>query len=153
MTEQVTKLGWWASKSKGAKAGIIIFGTLVASAITFGIIHYSKKSDPANPNKPNPPSDSSKEETSIGEKTISIKDSKPHVETNALTLPNKGVGCSEVITTFDRDYDYVKCAGIWYTKSKQNPSSTDAKDRFKDWTSLEKNEVATRRLATRYPNF
>lgn len=46
-------------------------------------------------------------------------------------LPNNGVGCGDVKTNFDRQYDYVKCNGDWYAISKDRTNG-----KLPAWTSL-----------------
>lgn len=67
------------------------------------------------------------------------------------TLPNGGKDCGQVHTNFDRDFDYVKCGGVWYTKSKPNPATASKKGAIPAWKSLAANKIATQRLDARYP--
>jgi hypothetical protein len=68
------------------------------------------------------------------------------------TLPNGGKDCGQVHTNYDRDFDYVKCSGVWYTKSKPNPATPSKKGAIPNWKSLSANKIATERLNSRYPN-
>lgn len=67
------------------------------------------------------------------------------------SLPNGGKDCGQVHTNFDRDFDYVKCGGVWYTKSKPNPATASKKGAIPNWKSLAANKIATQRLDARYP--
>lgn len=67
------------------------------------------------------------------------------------SLPNGGKDCGQVHTNFDRDFDYVKCGGVWYTKSKPNPATASKKGAIPAWKSLAGNKIATQRLDARYP--
>lgn len=148
------KLGWFASKSTGVKVGLILAAVTVVGAIGYGVYHFAFKDKAIDPAK--------KDETKTTTDEKAIVDTKipptethveqPHLGTPDLTLPNKGVGCSSPVTTYDRDYDYVKCNGIWWTRSKAAPATPAAKGKYPNWVSLEKNEVATKLLNTRYPN-
>lgn len=64
------------------------------------------------------------------------------------TLPNGGVGCGSVKADYDGNYYYVKCNGVWYTKTKPNVSVAT----ISSWLSLGNNPIATGRLNSRYPN-
>jgi hypothetical protein len=77
--------------------------------------------------------------TSTPARTIAAKD-----------LPNSGKSCSMPRLQYDGNYDYVKCGGIWYTKSKPNPKTKTAK--IAAWKSLGANKIATQKLNSRYPN-
>lgn len=135
---------WWINQSKGAKALYIIGGIgLIATGVYFAT---RKKEDDSS--KKTPTTDSKTQE--LSEQTSPNQDIQPVID--VTTLPNKGVGCGSVKMTYDRDFDYVKCDGIWYTKSKPNAASQFAKGLYKDWTSLKDNSVATERLERRYPN-
>ncbi len=67
------------------------------------------------------------------------------------SLPNGGKDCGQVHTNFDRDFDYVKCGGAWFTKSKPNPATPSKKGAVPTWKSLAANKIATQRLDARYP--
>lgn len=67
-------------------------------------------------------------------------------------LPNDGVSCGTIKTGHDGNYDYVRCANIWYTRSKDNPASASVKGTIPNWRSLASNQVATGILNTAYPN-
>ncbi len=58
-------------------------------------------------------------------------------------LPNQGVGCGDVKTTFDKAYDYVFCNGAWWTISKD-------KSKIPAWKNLSDNQVATNLLNNKY---
>src|ERR1035437_4834534 len=52
----------------------------------------------------------------------------------AKDLPNGGKSCAMPRLQYDGNYDYVKCGGVWYTKSKPNPKTKTAK--IAAWKSL-----------------
>lgn len=143
-TTAIATTGFWASKSKGEKWGIGIGVALSLVAVGYAVYHFVFK-EKDEPKKITPPATANVD--------VAVEAEQPHVETADLTLPNKGVGCSAIVNNYDRDYDYVKCGGVWYTKSKANPSSESAKGKFATWTSLSQNAVATKLLDTRYKNF
>lgn len=68
------------------------------------------------------------------------------------SLPNGGKGCGQVQSTFDGNYDYVKCGTSWFTISKANPTSASTKGSIPNWKDLSGNAIATQRLNSRYPN-
>lgn len=144
-TTVIAPKGWWASKSTGAKWGIGITLALATLGIGYAVYHFAFK-EKDEPKKITPPAN-------VSEDQEAKEVAKPHTETSDLTLPNKGVGCSPVVTNYDRDYDYVKCGGVWYIKSKPNASTEAAKNSNPNWTSLSKNVVTTKLLDTRYKNF
>ena len=144
---------WWGGQSKFAK-GIYIVGTLAAIG---GIVYFAtrkkkddfKKSSNSHSYQDIPDMNSVSKDTTSGTPEIKPANTivKPEPVMDRSTFPNGGKGCGEVKTTFDRDFDYVKCDGVWYTKSK--PS---AKIVYKEWKSLKGNVVANERLDRRYPN-
>lgn len=144
---------WWASKSTTTK-GLLIVGTL---ATISAIVYFStrKKEDLSKNHLDLKSLTKIDDEDTSKNKEEQVNNTSPNVskpQVDKSTLPNGGVGCGEVKFSFDRDFDYVKCDGIWYTKSKANAASPSAKDRFKEWTSLSGNKVASERLSRRYPN-
>lgn len=67
--------------------------------------------------------------------------------------PTDAVKCSSVITDFDKDFDYIKCDMIWYTRSKKNAKTISNRDLYPNWTSLRNNNKAIDILNKRYPNY
>lgn len=57
--------------------------------------------------------------------------------------------CGTIKTNYDGDFDYVKCSGVWYTKSKPAGGRPNV---YPNWVSLANNATATQRLNTKYPN-
>lgn len=144
---------WWASKSTTTK-GLLIGGTL---ATISAIVYFStrKKEDLSKNHldlkaltKVDDEDTSKNKEEQVNNAPSNV--SKPQVDKS--TLPNGGVGCGDVKVSFDKDFDYVKCDGVWYTKSKINAVSPSAKGLYKEWKSLATNKIATERLSRRYPN-
>lgn len=135
----ITKGKWYSSTA--GKVGIVLGIAVVAIGTYFGIQHFRKP----------------KEETKIpdaGAKTETKPNSsataKPNnpVASKEYTpdqLPNKGVGCGDVKSTFDKVYDYVKCNSDWWTISKDT-----ANGKIKTWTSLASNKTATDLLNNRF---
>jgi len=151
---------WWGGQSKTAKT-LYIVGTL---AVIAGVVYFAtrkKGKDTSNKNDggvtdipkeegiKTPEASSSKTTSSTG-----TPEKKPQQNTfsDKSSLPNGGVGCGDVKTTYDRDFDYVKCNGVWFTKSKPNAASPYARGLYKEWKSLATNQVASERLNRRYPN-
>ena len=148
MEATLIQKGWWASKSTGSKIGIVALAAAAIAGISYGIYRLVTPKEDAGWTNPALETDAEKEEAVLAEHKAETKE----VISDASTLPNKGVDCSQIYGNYDKDYDYVKCAGIWYAKSKANAISASAKGKFKDWSSLEKAPVATDRLNRRYPD-
>lgn len=154
---------WWASQSKGTKAGIII-GTIVVIAGVSYLIYRNANSDkpdkPSNepskddkggrPESPDTTSNDTTQNTGI-ENNNSGNTGGAGTSANNTALPNGGSGCAVVRMAFDRNYDYVKCAGSWYTRSKDNPANPAVKGSIPNWKSLADNKVSTDRLNVAYP--
>lgn len=160
--EEAIKTGWWANRSTTTK--VLIIGGAIA-IISYGVYHFAFKKDDDNGAE----SESSKKDTSSSsnEHTATTNDStQSHQSTtekkeipdstdkvkSTIALPNNGVGCSVLITNFDRDFDYIKCNGIWHIISKLNPATPATKGAFKEWNSLEGQKVSIERLNRRYPS-
>lgn len=136
--------------AKNKKTILIVGGVIFVGTLIYLLTRKKQEST----NYTNTNNNSSSENTDEASQIVSESINESYEQKTDVidaTLPNGGVDCSDVKSKFDRDYDYVKCKGIWYTKSKTNPASKFAKDRYKDWTSLESNPVATERLNRRYP--
>lgn len=133
---------WWGGQSKTAKS-LYIFGTLALIGTAIYLANRKKDGSKKLDDKKSSdiPSDTN---------TDTVKADVVQVPVDKATLPNGGVGCGDIKTNFDRDFDYVKCDNVWYTKSKSNPASAYAKGLYKDWKSLASNSVATERLNRRY---
>lgn len=67
------------------------------------------------------------------------------------TIANTTSGCKSIRTKHDADFDYKKCNGIWFTRSKSNTYSKYAKGFFKEWVSLADVPLAIEKLNKRYP--
>lgn len=135
------KLGWWASRSTGTKVLLVVLGVgIVIGGSVLAYNHFNKQDE--SPKTPPSTPESKPEVDAVGDK----KEKK-----DLYTLPNKGIGCSDVITNHDGNFDYVKCNKVWWIISKENPSNEETKGKHPDWTSLESNEVLTKLLNTRYP--
>lgn len=134
---QTQPLGWWAGRSTGTKVilGLLGVGLIIAGA-TFAVKHFKQQPD------------TRELDSSIEDELVS----KLEKAVDQYTLPNKGIGCSEVRDTFDANCDYVKCNNIWYAKSKQNPANEATAGKYPEWTSIESSEVTTKLLNTRYPS-
>lgn len=149
---------WWGGQSTTSKV-LWVGGTIVTVGLilyfTLGNKSESKKDDKS---QDIPEDKSSGGSTTTTTTTTTTKSEEKGTGTSTTptvdksTLPNGGKGCGVVKTTFDKDFDYVKCDGVWYTKSKPNAVSAYAKGLYKDWKSLAANKVATDRLNNRYPN-
>lgn len=139
---------WWGGQSKTTK-GLYIFGAIA----TLGIITYFATRDSSEKQdlktKENSNSDIPNTNESNSEQQLLKEDESQIIDKDSL--PNKGVNCGDVKTTYDKDFDYVKCDSIWYAKSKPNAVSVTAKGLYKDWNSLANNAIATDRLNRRYP--
>jgi hypothetical protein len=85
-----------------------------------------------------------KKETNGGDTTSTI----PPTE-SIIKVANPSGTCGIRRTDYDRDFDYIKCNGVWYTISKPNSSRGVV---YGDWLSLASNALATQRLNSRYPN-
>lgn len=131
MTNVATK--WYATK--GGKIGIFA-GLTVLTVGTILLVRYFKNNSP---------------EKKLAEMADKIKDQvekDPELSKtteNKADLPNGGIGCGEVKTSFDRTYNYVKCDGVWYTISKDRSV-------IPTWKSLADNKTATDLLNNKYPS-
>lgn len=67
-------------------------------------------------------------------------------------LPNNGVACGPIRDKYDGDYDYIKCGGIWYTRSKPNAITPGVAGSIPNWKSLQNNIAANMKLNLKYPN-
>jgi LPXTG-motif cell wall-anchored protein len=139
----MTELNWWGKQPTTNKV-LIVIGAI---ALIGTVVYFStrKKKD-----------STAKTETDESGEWKAPDEVSDETVTDTTTpkpsdLPNGGVGCSSIKTMFDLDFDYIKCGGIWYTKSKSNPKSPYAKGLYKNWLSLSTNKVATDRLNRRYP--
>ena len=158
------KTGWWASKSKGAKAGIVIGSIVVIAGISYLIYYLNTKDDkPADtgggrdeadrPDRDG--TDTTHNETTTGtgiETNNSGNAGNTSSSVNNSSLPNGGSGCAVIRSAFDRNYDYVRCASVWYTKSKENPATPAIKGTIPNWKSLSENKPASDRLTVAFPN-
>lgn len=179
VASETIKKGWWASRSKITK-GLIITGIVLAVATGVYLLVRPKDSDSnkrkksdsddSNSNESQSNDDVSNNETNDdGNSTVneSNQDSENQSEQSqssennsnqkkqgivydASTLPNSGEGCSEPRLNYDGNYDYVKCNGVWYVKSKQNPKTPSIA--IPVWAGLKPDSVRANRLSSRYPN-
>ncbi len=145
MEQTPIKLGWWASKSTGTKWFLAITGIAIIVGGGYLISTQFRRQEEPEKEKVNVPDESKDNSTVVPE------EKKEEKKTELYTLPNKGIGCSDIIDNFDSNFSYVKCNGIWWTKSKENPSNVETKGKYPEWTSLETNEVQSKLLNTRYP--
>lgn len=134
MTQTTAAVSTKWYKTTGGKIGIFLGVTALITGIVLAVKHFTN-SDPEK--KSEEVENDLKEKVESSAKEIDKKEEVP--------LPNGGVGCGPLRKNFDRVYDYVKCAGIWYTISK---------DRVKipEWKSLSNNKTATDLLNNKYPN-
>lgn len=132
---------WWSGRSIATKTFCIL--STIGAIVGIAIYLTRDNSDDEKISK--------KEHGSDGDKS-NDKFEKPSQVEKDIESPNKAENYDDVITTFDKDFDYLKINGVWHIKSKDNPISSYAKGLHKDWTSLENNTVVTDRLNRRYPN-
>lgn len=135
---ELAKVKWF--RTTGGKIGIVVGALALVTGVVLLVKHFTKK--PTEEDKKLPP-DETKTDT-----TTKPAETKTEVTPNEKTnpdLPNNGVGCSAVRTAFDRVYNYVKCAGVWYTISKD-------KIKIPKWKSLADNKTATDLLNNKYPS-
>ncbi len=159
--EELIKQGWWARQSPTVKF-LIVTGSI---ALVVGGCYFTfrgsndeeestnKKSSSKSDDK-NTATDHSETNNISDKKEIKAEQSSSSIQENHKidsSLPNSGVGCSDVKTNFGRDIDFVKCNGVWYGKSKETPSNPIIRDQLPDWTSFESNKAVTERLNRRYP--
>lgn len=126
---------WWSNQSTTSKTIYVLLsaGVLVGVAwMAFGGEKTKKNTLKDNKNK------EEEEDGGIAE------------EVPLTNLPNNGEKCGELIQTFDKDFDYVKCDGAWHIKSKASPLSDHAKNLYKEWMPI-KEPVLIDRLNRRYP--
>lgn len=151
VVSDVVKTGWWASSSKMTK-GLIIGGVIAAAAAAIWYFGFRKKED-----------DVTYEEVTANEEPSEENLAKMHSESvlreiergnniDRSSLPNGGVGCSEPRTSFNGDFDFVKCDGKWYIKSKQNPTDKSTLGKYPDWNPLQDGQVIVESLNSRFPN-
>lgn len=163
----------WAKFSKTQKTLIIVSGIVIVGGIVyFGFIR-KKDEDTSTGGDTKKGDGKSKSESSSTSTDDTTKESTTEVEKETKTttptstnvtktttvsttvhdvksLPNSGKDCGEVHTNFDRDFDYVKCAGAWWTKSKPNPATASKKGAVPNWKNLASNKIASERLNARY---
>jgi len=167
-----TKTGGGWSKLSTLNKGLIIFtGLVIVSGIVyFGFIRKKdeklqeggaskggddKKSGSGSETKDTTKSTITEVEKEVKTSTPSSTNITKTTTTSTTThdirsLPNSGKGCGQVHTNFDRDFDYVKCGGSWWTKSKPTPATPSKKGAIPEWKSLAANKIATERLNARY---
>lgn len=145
-TTTAVKTGWWARQSTTVKVLVIIGGIGVLTSPLWAQPLYRKLT--GAPKKGSDPHQKTENSSVSGNNQPKTQEAIEHIPTS---LPNNGEGCSEVYQLFDRNNDFVKCAGIWYIKTKPNPANEKMAGKFPQWTSLANNEVLTARLNERYP--
>jgi hypothetical protein len=156
--EAVAKTGNWFNKLSKTKKGLLIGGGITLILVV-GYFVLRKKPDEANATTDNQDEssggsggiDSAKESLIIKKPNSSSSSHITKPTPYSGSLPNGGVGCGDVKVSFDRDFDYVKCNGEWFVKSKAHPFTAAAKGKHPDWFSLKANKVSTERLNRRYP--
>ncbi len=164
-TDTPVKSGWWASQSKLTKG--LVIGIPVLALVSLGVWYFgfrkkdeetkggdvSKKAVEKGGDDVNSSTESKSETKTETSSTKTESTTKPSTSTPTTTsaqkfdvtkLPNGGKGCTDVRTTYDGNYDYVKCNGVWYTQSKPNPKTASKK--IATWMSLGSNKVATTKL-------
>lgn len=121
-------------KTTGGKILII---TGIAAVITGIVIAVKKFTDASEPSPEKIQEIKDKIKDAISSKPVDSEKNEP------TDLPNGGAGCGPVQKAFDRTFDYVKCDGVWWTRSK---------DRVKipEWKSLADNKTATDLLNNKY---
>lgn len=130
---------WWSGRSIATKTFCIL--STIGAIVGIAIYLTKDNSDDEKISK--------KEYGGDGDKSNDKFEKQPKIEKD-IELPNKGENCGDIITTFDKDFDYIKVNGIWHIKSKDNPISSYAKGLHKEWSSLENNAVVIDRLNRRY---
>lgn len=160
------KTGWWASQSV-LKKGLIIGIPVILLGVGIWYFGFRKKDESKTEDgsdKKTTPENSGgdviteqkSETTKTSSETTHAPQAKPAVthapspKIDLTKLPNGGKGCGDVKTTYDGNYDYVRCNGIWYTQSKPNPKIESKK--IATWISLGSNKIAMSKLNSRYPN-
>lgn len=172
-TETFKKAGWWSSRSNVTK-GLIITGAIVIIAGGAYLLLRDKKDDSTKVNnsndednnnsvEDNEKSESNTELSSTDKNELEneqqAEENKSSVDStqeqqgivyDASTLPNGGVDCATPRLNYDGNYDYVKCKGIWYVKSKQKSKTPSVN--VPNWAGLKPESLRASRLESRYPN-
>jgi hypothetical protein len=155
MSEETLKTGNWFSRLSKTKKGVLIGGVIAIALISAYFILKPSADEEKKTISDELTNDSNEESADALNSKTESKVSKTNIGKPAPytgKLPNDGKGCGDVKVAFDRDYDYVKCNGDWFVKSKQNPATVSTKGKYPDWVSLKANKVATERLNRRYAN-
>lgn len=117
-------------KTTGGKILIVALTAIGVTGLVFLVKHYTK------------PKHVFKSETKPENKEQAEDNNNSFAEAE---LPNGGKDCSDIKTTFDKDFNYIKCKADWYIISK------DIKvGKIKEWTSLSGNKTASELLNKRY---
>lgn len=152
MSEQIVNSNNWFKKLSGTQKFFLGVG-LVFLIGGVGYALYNRRKQKKGEENVRNLNDSSSEKSELGI-DMQITDIPLRVSAKQQpykgNLPNGGNGCGDVKYDYDRDYYYVLCNDEWYTKSKENPFSESAKGKFKDWTKLTSNNLATEKLNRRY---
>lgn len=171
----VVKKGGWSGLSTTNKTLIIVTATLVIGGVVyFGFIRKKDEEVTNSGDVDSGKKETSKSDTESETKKDDVKatttEVKKEVKTTTPTstnttvttttsttvhdiksLPNGGKDCGQVHTNFDRDFDYIKCGGAWWTKSKPNAANPSKRGSIPDWKNISANKIATQRLDARYP--
>ena len=142
---ELAKMKWY--KTTGGKIGIVIGSLAVLTGVTLLVRHFIKKGAEKKDDTKQI-GDQTKTDTTTATTTQTTEPAKTETTPNEKPnpdLPNNGVGCGPVRTAFDRVFNYVKCAGVWYTISKD-------KIKISKWKSLADNKTATDLLNNKYPS-
>ena len=163
--EEIVKQGGWANMSTTSKILIITLGVVTLGVGAYFVFRkpddessVSKKKSTASESDESELSEDLRAGESTSDPVVKVPVHPTQTESPPIkkkvdpTLPNGGVGCSDVITDHGRDLDFVKFNGAWYGKVKSDPANKSAIDQYPSWTSFEKNVIVSERLNRRYPN-
>ncbi len=146
----VVKKGWWANSSKLTK-GLIIGGVLAVAGAAVWYFGFRKKEEEITYEEVHSDPEKNEEELANERAASVINKLESNNSVNPATLPNGGVGCSELRTAFDSNNDFIKCDGTWYIKTKANPSDKSQVGKFPEWNPLQEGQLIIEQLTSRYP--
>ena len=124
----ISQIKWY--KTTGGKVGIVLAITALVTGTILLISKFNKSSEPTK--------------KKLDEAVKKVEEAtKPLTEKHENLPPGGKV--EDIKTDFDRIFNYIKVAGIWWTVSKD-------KIKIPEWKSLASNKAATDLLNNKYQN-
>jgi hypothetical protein len=140
--------------TKNKKIGIVVGVIALLGLIGFGTYKIAKNNTDKKKEeeKKKLEEQSKKDETNTSSQETNVGSGLPaSTDISKSCDPSTSpLGCGNVITTHDSNYNYVWCKNQWWTISKSSPASGGRV--IICWTSLGGNATATDKLNAKYPN-